>query len=574
MVFSLRATLVACVTSIAYASPILEQRTASFGPPSIKEQVNIPAAWSATGSPHPDTVLNMHIALKQNNIDGLEQKLLDISNPKSPNYGKWLSKEDMESYTRPSEESVGSVKQWLSSHGIQESSISQPSPDWIKVKVPISKAESMLDSKYSLFRSSVSGTEVPRTTAYSIPLSLHDHVDTIQPTTSFHRSMGAQAARDSAETQSSISTACDPNNIVPSCIQSYYNVDYTSKGRASLAVTGLIDYSASHLDAAQFLRTYDSSIAGTDFADASINGAKNQPNNATLEGNLDTQVALALGYPNPVTYYAVGPNYDPGTQFGDELVDLGLFLNSATNPPTSVSTSYGGEEQGFSSDYLDRICNEFMKAGSRGISIFFSSGDFGVGGMGESSCSGGFYALFPASCPYVTAVGSTQFSNGGEQAAIFEHGGSTGGGFSWHFAAPSYQSADTKSYISSNLDSSFNGYYKDSGRGYPDVALVGEYYDIIINGSTIRAYGTSASSPAWAALISQINDYRINEGKSTLGFLNPLIYGSTTVRATFNDITVGNNRGCDSNGFPAAAGWDPTTGLGTMNFGKLRQALG
>ncbi|UNI22942.1 Tripeptidyl-peptidase I [Purpureocillium takamizusanense] len=520
-------------------------------------------------------VMNMQIALKQGNMGALQSKLQDISNPKSPNYGKWLSKEELEGFTRPSEESVKMVKLWLSSYDIHERDITQTTPDWLEVKVPLSKAEGMLDSKFSLYHDSVSGKSAPRTTEYSIPLLLHDHIDTIQPTTAFHRAMGPQVAQNQSDTaMHKRQSGCDPNNIVPSCIQSHYNVDYSGKGRASLAVTGFIGLSASHSDAASFLSSYDSAASGSDFKDGSIGGASNVPSNPDLEGNLDTQIALSIGHPNPVTYYAVGPNNDPDNQFTDELINFGTYLNSASNPPTAVSTSYGGEEQFFSHSYLDRICNEFMKAGSRGISVFFSSGDFGVGGNGESNCNDGFYSLFPASCPYITSVGATQFSNGAEIAATFERGGSTGGGFSWYFPAPSYQSADTKKYISNNLDNSYSGYYNPSGRGFPDVALVGEYYDIILNGGTQRVYGTSASSPAWASLISLINDYRIGEGKSTLGFLNPLLYQNAGVRAALNDITQGHNQGCGTYGFPASAGWDPTTGLGTMNFAKLRKALG
>lgn len=443
----------------------------------------------------------------------------------------------------------------------------------MEVRVPITKAEMMLNSKYSLFNDSVSGKTIQRTAEYSIPLLLHDHIDTIQPTTAFHRPMGPQTAQNTTDAMHRKKAGCDPNNVTPDCIRSYYNVDYQGKGRASLAVTGFIGFSASHRDAASFLNQYDSSASGSDFKDRSISGAQNNPSNPTLEGNLDTQVALSLGYPNPVTYYSVGPNDNPDYEFGDELVNLGNFLNSDSNPPTSISTSYGGEEQGFSSQYLDRICNEFMKAGSRGVSVFFSSGDFGVGGNEETNCNQGFYALFPASCPYITSVGATQFSNGGEIAAEFERGGSTGGGFSYHFSAPSYQSSDTKSYINSNLDSSYDGYYNPNGRGYPDISLIGEYYDIVLNGDSERVYGTSASSPACAALVSLINDYRLSNGKSSLGFLNPLLYENSAARSALIDITSGHNRGCGEYGYPAASGWDLTTGLGTMNFAKLRQAL-
>jgi tripeptidyl-peptidase-1 len=42
----------------------------------------------------------------------------------------------------------------------------------------------------------------------------------------------------------------------------------------------------------------------------------------------------------------------------------------------------------------------------------------------------------------------------------------------------------------------------------------------------------------------------------------------------FNDITSGNNPGCNTNGFSASKGWDPVTGMGSPNFAALRTAAG
>jgi tripeptidyl-peptidase-1 len=84
----------------------------------------------------------------------------------------------------------------------------------------------------------------------------------------------------------------------------------------------------------------------------------------------------------------------------------------------------------------------------------------------------------------------------------------------------------------------------------------------------------------------------LSQGKSPLGFLNPLLY--STGASTFNDVTSGNNAGCNTNGFTAKAGWDPVSvlfkvcvldcadklpnlqvsGLGTPNFGKLQAVVG
>ncbi len=61
--------------------------------------------------------------------------------------------------------------------------------------------------------------------------------------------------------------------------------------------------------------------------------------------------------------------------------------------------------------------------------------------------------------------------------------------------------------------------------------------------------GTSCASPSAAGLFALLNDIRFAAGKSSLGFLNPLIYQNQN---SFNDITQGNNPGCNTNGFYAS----------------------
>ena len=66
---------------------------------------------------------------------------------------------------------------------------------------------------------------------------------------------------------------------------------------------------------------------------------------------------------------------------------------------------------------------------------------------------------------------------------------------------------------------------------------------------------TVVARQTFAGVISLLNDYRLSQGKSSLGFLNPLLY--STGLAGLNDITSGSNPGCGTNGFTAVAGWDP-----------------
>jgi hypothetical protein len=62
-----------------------------------------------------------------------------------------------------------------------------------------------------------------------------------------------------------------------------------------------------------------------------------------------------------------------------------------------------------------------------------------------------------------------------------------------------------------------------------------------------------------AGIISLLNDFLISEGKDPLGFLNPWLYGLSQYQGLkgLNDIMWGSDPGCNTDGFPAAGGWDP-----------------
>lgn len=62
----------------------------------------------------------MRIGLKQSNLDKGPQWLMDVSHPKSENYGKhWTSEEIIDAF-RPADDTVEAVKQWLKDNGISE----------------------------------------------------------------------------------------------------------------------------------------------------------------------------------------------------------------------------------------------------------------------------------------------------------------------------------------------------------------------------------------------------------------------------------------------------------------------
>merc|ERR1712185_474014 len=112
-------------------------------------------------------------------------------------------------------------------------------------------------------------------------------------------------------------------------------------------------------------------------------------------------------------------------------------------------------------------------------------------------------------------------------------------------------------------------YYNASGRGFPDIAAQATDFTVVANLVPLPGVaGTSCASPTASGVMALLNDLRVAAGKPSLGFLNPFIYQNA---AAFNDITTGSNEGCGlgQSGSPAAAGWDPVTGVGTPNYVKL-----
>ena len=258
-----------------------------------------------------------------------------------------------------------------------------------------------------------------------------------------------------------------------------------------------------------------------------------------------------------------------------------------------------------SSQYVHRTNIEYVKMGLRGISVMVSSGDAGAPGRTNEDCAPGVDHVnpaFPGSSPYITSVSATyvvpdqdtcaepsttpicqQYGcvNGTtERPTNFnETGWTTGGGFAiFNENRPTWQNTAVENYLKSKAKRPTH--FQKTGRGYPDVAAVGHYCPTVMGGSLMPVDGTSCSSPIFAAMVTLLNDYQTSLGKPRLGFVNPVLYQMwTDNKQTFHDITQGNNwctetLCCNSSfGYESTVGWDPVTGLGTPNFGLMVEWL-
>lgn len=230
-------------------------------------------------------------------------------------------------------------------------------------------------------------------------------------------------------------------------------------------------------------------------------------------------------------------------------------------------------------DYARKVCNLFMQLGARGVSVIFASGDNGPGDSCTSNSNSTYFQpIFPATCPWVTAIGATANRDDMTGAPF------SSGGFSLYFDRPGYQDASVQPYVEglgSNA-SPYAAYFNGSRRAFPDAATIGVNYAVVDQGAHYLVNGTSASAATFAGQVALLNAARLSSNLTALGFLNPLLYSSNYSGAgIFSDVTGGSSVGCVGNSafgaegarWNATDGWDPVTGLGVLNFTSLQATV-
>jgi len=287
-----------------------------------------------------------------------------------------------------------------------------------------------------------------------------------------------------------------------------------------------------------------------------------------------------------------------------------------------ISNSWGGlgDIDQLAPNLQKAYTHTFLQAVTQGIGIQFSSGD-----NGDELLNAGVRTVdFPASDPWVTAVGGTSLQVGSTNNYILEAGWGTtssklvngswtapaylygaGGGTSTVFNEPSYQQGV--------VPASLAGYWGGNNRVVPDVAmdadpqtgmLIGETQAFPATGgrpagnyySEFRIGGTSLASPLFAGMMALADQ----ASGRTIGFANPALYGTlksngyltsshsggafhdvtrhvfSVVRVNYNnsiDATAGTSRYLrytDQTGtLQTTPGYDDVTGIGTpygLNF--------
>jgi subtilase family serine protease len=264
------------------------------------------------------------------------------------------------------------------------------------------------------------------------------------------------------------------------------------------------------------------------------------------EETLDIEAVHTMAPGASIVYVGAPNNYQ----------DLDSALNHVVDQHLAdiVTNSYGFSSEALPRGFIKPYNDTLIQAAAEGISVLFSSGDsgdetFGVAGATPTPD-------WPASSPWVTAVGGTSLGVSAADSRVFELGWQTtrsflqngawgsrtylygsGGGTSRLFTQPAYQAGVVP-------DTMAKRYGAQAMRVVPDISAVGDPTTGMLIGQTqtfpdgtaryseYRIGGTSLSSPLAAGMLA----LAVQRRGEPLGFANPALYAIAHAGAYY-DIT-------------------------------------
>ena len=235
-------------------------------------------------------------------------------------YGAHLSKEQVAVLVAPHPDTLDLVGSWLAHHEVSSSAVSiTHGGSWLTIyNLSLTKINALLGASYQLFRHTETNETVIRTIGYSLPAALHEHVQTVAPTTYFG---SPRALRQMSKLVFNAPTLPDgdlelqevsgnytpgdpvPSNcssiITPTCLRMLYNtLTYSPQATSTnmLGVTGYSEQFASQSDLTGFLTRFRSDAVAANFSVVTVNGGINNQSNPGGEVRLVLHVEGGCGY--------------------------------------------------------------------------------------------------------------------------------------------------------------------------------------------------------------------------------------------------------------------------------------
>ena len=578
-------------------------------------------------------VKSLTLALKLQNRSNLEAFIASSVDPASPGFRHFLTPQQFKAAYGQSDATIERIRSYLAARGIAVTKV-YANNLFISIKATNAQIANVFGSQIHAFKLKDSSFQQPEGLT-AIPAEIGDVVGAVaglstraavQPARASITTTGALAAEAAAlpkipPTPQAAATNT-PGAYTVADVANQYNINpLYARGLTGKGVTvGIVAFSGfTKSDAFTYWSRVGLKVDPNRITEVPIDGGSQT--DGTTDGPFDTTIAVEQAgglAPGAALRIYEGPTTDVGAidtftaAVNDNIVD-------------TLSTNWGLTEITQDQSGLPAYDAIFMQAAAQGIPISAGSGNHGaydVNAIGEGytypTCTPTLTVQFPASSPYVLAVGGTtlpvqvNFSRGsvtvdaerpwardvfkdyfvsyyGQRVYYtieFPYG--SGGGVSLYYDVPSYQAGLPGVKLSQKNQTLYCGYNNTTsapptsyislpgnfaGRNVPDVSLNADPY------TGFQSYIFGAPGVGGGGTLFPVGQVNGILGLLTeqygrrVGFANPQFYSAFktygySASSPFRALTTGDNLY-----YKASAAYNPASGLGTLDVDKLSDAL-
>lgn len=137
----------------------------------------VPRGWKFVRAAEGNEVLKLRVSLKQQNVDSLYEKLLEVSTPDHKQYGMHYEGHELRSLLKPTDETSSMAISWLQDNNV---TAIRDDGDYLLFQTDVKTGSKLLDTEFGWYVSEESDIQVLRTLAYSVPDEVRGHINFIQ----------------------------------------------------------------------------------------------------------------------------------------------------------------------------------------------------------------------------------------------------------------------------------------------------------------------------------------------------------------------------------------------------------
>jgi len=310
---------------LALALPFNTETNAQF---KVVRAPELSAEWQL-GAPEADARVRLTFALVEQNMDKLTAMALEISDPTSPSYSKYLTRAEIEALTAPPASTVKAVEEWIRAHTDTIEIVQGGS--FIRCELDVPAANALLGTSFSR---AVRSTDQGRQQAlvapeYALPLSVASAIQAV---------FGVHDLPLPPTTPILTSSVHPP--VTPDVLAKTYGISGVNPTGSIQNRNAVAEFQGQYMSSTDLVTFFDKYLApDTNKSDAVVFrsvGVSAGAHSAGIEAQLDIQYVKGVAPRIATDFYE-----QASFQFCNDLVNWTSILLSDTAAPLVHSVSYG-----------------------------------------------------------------------------------------------------------------------------------------------------------------------------------------------------------------------------------------